>query len=64
VFRASWPDERVVTGTLADIVARLAASPVERSALILIGPALAARDFRTSALYDADYLRRFRPRRG
>jgi len=60
VFRASWPDERVVAGTLADIAARLAAEPMERTALILIGPALAAEDFRESALYDPDYRRRYR----
>ena len=60
VFRASWPDERVVAGTLADIAARLAAEPMERTALILIGPALVAEDFRESALYDPDYRRRYR----
>jgi len=60
VFRATWPDERVVTGTLADIEARLAAEPMERTALILIGPALGAEDFRESALYDPDYRRRYR----
>lgn len=62
VFRATWADERVVRGTLATIVAQLAAEPMERTALILIGPALAARDFRESSLYDAAYQRRFRGR--
>ena len=33
---------------------------IDRTALILVGPALAARDFRESALYDPDYRRRFR----
>jgi precorrin-4/cobalt-precorrin-4 C11-methyltransferase len=61
IFRASWPDERVITGTLADIAARVAENPPERSALILIGPALDPGSFRSSALYDADYRRRFRP---
>jgi precorrin-4/cobalt-precorrin-4 C11-methyltransferase len=60
VARASWSDERVVRGTLADIVGKLAAAPVERTALILVGPALAAEEFRESALYDPDYRRRFR----
>ena len=60
VVRATWPDERVIRGTLADIAARLAAEPVERTALVLVGRALAAEDFRESALYDADYQRRFR----
>ena len=61
VVRASWPDERVLRGTLATIAAMLAAEPAERTALVLVGPALAASDFRDSALYDPDYRRRFRP---
>ncbi len=64
VFRASWPDETIVQGTLADIEARAAAAPMERTALILVGPSLGAEDFRESALYDAGYDRRFRPRGG
>jgi precorrin-4/cobalt-precorrin-4 C11-methyltransferase len=63
VYRASWPDERVVSGTLSSIVAAVAAQPIERTALILVGRVLGARDFRESALYDQDYLRRFRPDR-
>jgi precorrin-4/cobalt-precorrin-4 C11-methyltransferase len=60
VVRASWPDERIVRGTLGDIAAKVAVDPIERTALILVGRALAAEDFRESALYDADYRRRFR----
>jgi precorrin-4/cobalt-precorrin-4 C11-methyltransferase len=63
VCRASWPDEVVIRGTLATIVALARATPMERTALILVGPVLGARDFRDSALYDADYHRRFRPDR-
>ncbi|MFG1398164.1 precorrin-4 C(11)-methyltransferase [Roseixanthobacter pseudopolyaromaticivorans] len=64
VAKASWPDERLVRGTLADIAAKIAADPIERMALILVGPALGARDFRESALYDVDYVRRFRGMEG
>lgn len=60
VFRASWPDERILRGTLKTIEARLAESPMERTALILVGKVLAAEQFRESALYDKDYQRRFR----
>jgi precorrin-4/cobalt-precorrin-4 C11-methyltransferase len=60
VVRASWADQCVLRGTLADIAARHAAVPAERTALVLVGRALAAQDFRDSALYDADYVRRFR----
>jgi precorrin-4/cobalt-precorrin-4 C11-methyltransferase len=64
VYRASWPDQTIVRGALADIEARAAAAPMERTALILVGPALGAEDFRESALYDASYDRRFRPTGG
>ncbi|MHB8884848.1 MAG: precorrin-4 C(11)-methyltransferase [Methylovirgula sp.] len=60
VYRASWPDERIIEATLATITQQVAATGMERTALILVGPALAARDFRASALYDLDYHRRFR----
>jgi precorrin-4/cobalt-precorrin-4 C11-methyltransferase len=60
VARATWPDERVIRGTLGDIASRLAAAPIERTALVLVGRALAAADFRDSALYDSAYHRRFR----
>lgn len=64
VARASWPDERIVRGTLSDIVSRVAADPIERTALILVGRALAADEFHESALYDPGYQRRFRGRTG
>src|SRR5688572_12745022 len=64
VFRASWPDERIVRGTLADIEATLAADPIERTAIIFVGRGLAAEGFRESSLYDAYYQRRFRGREG
>ena len=60
VARATWSDERIVRGTLGDIAQKLAAAPIERTALVLVGRALAATEFRDSALYDAEYRRRFR----
>jgi len=62
VYRASWPDERVIRGTLATLATDVAKQPIERTALILVGKVLSARDFRDSALYDAGYQRRFRGR--
>jgi precorrin-4/cobalt-precorrin-4 C11-methyltransferase len=60
VVQASSPTQRIVRGTLADIVAKVAAEKIERTALIMVGRALTAENFRDSALYDADYRRRFR----
>ncbi|MEW6454476.1 MAG: precorrin-4 C(11)-methyltransferase [Pseudomonadota bacterium] len=62
VAHASWPNERVLRGTLSTIAAQVKADPIERTAIIMVGRALSAEDFRESALYDADYQRRFRGR--
>ncbi|WP_134724772.1 precorrin-4 C(11)-methyltransferase [Paracoccus luteus] len=59
VFRASWPDQRIIRTTLAALDPAVGAG--ERTALILIGPALAQQGFDDSRLYAADYDRRFRP---
>ncbi|MEI5667046.1 precorrin-4 C(11)-methyltransferase [Bosea sp. CCNWLW174] len=64
VFRASWPEERILRGRLAEIADKVRAAELERTALILVGPALAAEDFSESALYSTGYDRRFRPRGG
>jgi precorrin-4/cobalt-precorrin-4 C11-methyltransferase len=61
VVRASWPDERILRGTLGSIAGQVAAEPIERTALVLVGRALGDGDFRESALYDPEYRRRFRP---
>jgi precorrin-4/cobalt-precorrin-4 C11-methyltransferase len=60
VFRASWPDEQILRGTLGTIAAAVADTTIERTALILVGEVLGSDDFRDSALYSADYRRRFR----
>ncbi|SIQ54237.1 precorrin-4 C11-methyltransferase [Paracoccus thiocyanatus] len=59
VFRASWPDQRIIRATLATLDPAIGAG--ERTALILVGPALAAEGFDESRLYAGDYDRRFRP---
>ncbi|MGI9353002.1 MAG: precorrin-4 C(11)-methyltransferase [Rhizobiaceae bacterium] len=60
VYRASWPDEKVVRATLGTIVAVMGKG-IERTALILVGPALAAENFDESSLYSHGYDRRYRP---
>jgi precorrin-4/cobalt-precorrin-4 C11-methyltransferase len=59
VWRASWPEERIVRATLATIEQAAADGP-ERTALILVGRVLDTTDFAASRLYDAGYDRRFR----
>ena len=63
VYRASQPDQKIVTGTLATIRERAKAAGFVRSALILVGPALAAGGFGESRLYDPAHHHASRPRR-
>ncbi|MFM9974685.1 MAG: precorrin-4 C(11)-methyltransferase [Beijerinckiaceae bacterium] len=60
IWRASWPDERVVCATLGTLDTVISAQ-MERTALIMVGRTLGAEDFGTSRLYAGDYDRRYRP---
>ena len=60
VWRASWPDERIVKATLGTIEKAMP-DGIERTALIVVGHALARSDFIESRLYAPDYDRRYRP---
>ena len=63
VFRASWPDEQVIEGTLSDIRQKVRDQKITRTALILVGRVLDPGGFKDSALYDADHVHVLRPRR-
>jgi precorrin-4/cobalt-precorrin-4 C11-methyltransferase len=54
VYRASWPDEEKIVGTLADIAGKVQATDIERTALILVGRVLDAEHFADSTLYAKD----------
>jgi len=63
VYRVSWPDQQIIRGTLADIAARVKEAGIERQALILVGPALAAREGALKAvskLYDRTFAHGYR----
>ncbi|MDF2141956.1 precorrin-4 C(11)-methyltransferase [Paenirhodobacter sp. CAU 1674] len=60
VWRASWPDQRVVRASLGTLQTAIGAE-MERTALILVGHTLGAEDFDESRLYAGDYDRRYRP---
>ena len=60
VWRASWPDQRIVRATLGTLEHALAGE-MERTALILVGATLGSQYFGESRLYAGDYDRRYRP---
>lgn len=63
VHRASWPDEQVIRGTLGDIRAKVREARITRTALILVGRALADEAFADSRLYAPDHVHVLRPKR-
>lgn len=55
VYHASWPDEKTVRGTLADIGERVRAEGITRTAVFLVGHALARPVPHVSRLYDKTF---------
>lgn len=60
VWRATWPDQRVIKATL-ETLEDATGGERGRTALILVGRAIGAEEFDESCLYAGDYDRRYRP---
>ncbi len=61
-YRVSWPDQRILRGTLGDIRAKVKAAGITRTALSLVGRVLGPAAFEDSRLYAADHHHLLRPR--
>jgi precorrin-4/cobalt-precorrin-4 C11-methyltransferase len=64
-YRVSWPQQRIIRGTLATIAGQVREAGIERHALILVGPAAARRGSRPetrSRLYDGAFSHGYRGR--
>ena len=61
IYRASWPDQQIIRGTLSDIRGKVRAAKITRTALIMVGRVLSEENFRDSALYDAEHTHILRP---
>jgi precorrin-4/cobalt-precorrin-4 C11-methyltransferase len=62
-YRVSWPDERILRGTLADIRDQVKAAKITRTALVLVGPVLDAQTYADSRLYAEDHHHVLRPKK-
>jgi len=60
VQRASWPEQRVVRCSVATLAEALAEEGIDRTAMILVGPALAGAEGRRSHLYDPAFAHGYR----
>ena len=63
VYRASWPDQRVIRGRLDTIRAEVRAAKITRTALIVVGRVLDPAEFADSRLYDPSHAHLLRPKR-
>ena len=63
-FRVGWPDQLILQTDLEGLHQSVRAAKLTRTALILVGHALSADEFRDSALYDAEHPHVLRPVRG
>lgn len=60
VYRASWPDQKIVRGTLGDIAAKTREAGITRTAVVLVGEALAPSSYEHSRLYDGSFSHGYR----
>lgn len=60
VYRASWPDQRIIPGTISTIAEKMEAQGIKSQSILLIGPALKAADFDLSRLYASDFSHQYR----
>lgn len=59
VYKASWPVETIVTGTLADIVEKVQAAGITKTALVTVGDFLGD-SYALSKLYDKAFTHEYR----
>lgn len=63
VEKASWPEERKISGTLGNIAAKVREAGIKRQALIVVGDVL-RKTYQKSKLYDANFEHGFRKKKG
>jgi len=62
IYRVTWPDQKIIVGTLLDISAKVRSAKITRTALIMVGKVFEADNFIDSRLYSKDHRHLLRPR--
>jgi precorrin-4/cobalt-precorrin-4 C11-methyltransferase len=60
VYRASWPDQKIIRGTLSDITKKVWAEKITRTAIIIIGDVVQPGSYEYSKLYDKSFSHGYR----
>lgn len=63
VYKATWDDQIVITGTLADIAEKVKKARLIKTALIIVGSVINPISYEFSKVYDADFTHGFRRRK-
>ena len=60
VYRASWPDQKIIIGTLEDITKKVWAEKITRTAIVIIGDVIQPKSYEYSKLYDKTFSHGYR----
>ena len=60
VYKASWPDQKIIIGTLDDIVKKVWAEKITRTAIVMIGDVIQPKSYEYSKLYDKSFSHGYR----
>lgn len=60
VYRASWNDQKIITGTLKDITKKVRKEKITRTAIVIVGEAIKPKSYEYSRLYDKTFSHGFR----
>jgi len=63
VYRASWNDELVITGTLVDIAKKVRAARISKTAVVIVGDVIRPKTYEYSKVYDPSFTHGFRKAR-
>ena len=60
VYRATWEDQKIIKGTLGNIVNKTKESKIIKTALVIVGDVLAPTNYEFSKVYDAGFTHGYR----
>ncbi|MEM1637272.1 MAG: precorrin-4 C(11)-methyltransferase [Pyrobaculum sp.] len=63
VYKATWPDQKIVRGTLADIAAKVKREGIVKDAVIIVGESAGPREIPRSSVYDPSHAHSYRPKK-
>ena len=59
IYKVSWPDQRIIRGTLSDIGGKVSAAEIKKTAMVIVGQAL-EKGIATSRLYSPEFSHEYR----